>query len=59
MCVETLPTKCRSRQLFDAAETVIDKSRELAAANSFQAVNELLVEVRRAVEIFDRLNRGL
>ena len=59
MCVESLPTKCRSRQLFDAAETVIDKSRAMAAANSFQSMNELLVEVRRAVEVFDRLNRGL
>nr|DAD55518.1 MAG TPA: hypothetical protein [Corticoviridae sp.] len=57
--IQPVATKCRSRQLFDAAESLIDESRKLANANSFDAVNHGLIKVRHAVAVFDRLNRGI
>lgn len=43
--------------LLRASEVVIEQARNVADANSFEKLNDELVKLRRAVEIFDRSGR--
>lgn len=54
--------KCRSRQLFEQAEVIIEEARragELSASTTFAEVAERMAKLKQAVDVFDRLNRGL
>lgn len=54
--------RCRARQLFDASERVMDTARSvgyLPLGVSHGELMEKLVELKKAVDVFDRLNRGM